>query len=125
MTNSHRTTPCPSLALLCDQLKRFWSMRGNTLHDKFKSKSNAFDIAKFWETAETLPDVELNGQTINESVFLHLRFNTDGSLKNTFSQISKEFNLTYNQAYYQVERAIRHMRHPYRAKDCFIHRTIT
>ena len=94
-------------------------MRGNTLHEEFESKNNAFDIIRFWETAETLPDVKLNGQKINESIFLHLRFNVDGSLKNTFSHISKAFNLTYNQVYYQVERALRHMRHPNRAKKYF------
>jgi hypothetical protein len=90
-------------------------MRGKNLHERFRLKAIAFDIKKFWEVAETLPDVEVNGKMINESLFLHLRYDSDGNLKNTFSDISKMLNLTYNQAHYHVERAFRQMLHPYRA----------
>jgi hypothetical protein len=90
-------------------------MRGKNLHEKFGLYNIRIDIKKFWEVAETLPDVEVNGKMINESLFLNLRYDSDGNLKNTFSDISKMLNLTYNQAQYQVERAFRHMLHPYRA----------
>jgi hypothetical protein len=52
---------------------------------------------------------------INESFFLRLRYGSEVNLKNTFSDISKKLNLTYNQTHYQVEKAFRHMLHPYRA----------
>ena len=90
-------------------------MRGKTLHEKIGLKGITFDIKKFWEVAETLPDVEVNGKMVNESFFLHLRYDSEGNIKNTFSDISKTLNLTYTQAQYQVERAFRHMLHPSRA----------
>jgi hypothetical protein len=49
-------------------------MHGKTLHERFRLKDIVFDIKKFWEVAETLPDVEVNGKMINEFLFLHLRY---------------------------------------------------
>jgi hypothetical protein len=90
-------------------------MRGKNLHEKFGLKGITFDIKKFWEVAETLPKVEVNGKMINESLFLQLRYDSAGNIKNSVSDISKTLNMTYNQAHYHVERAFRHMLHPYRA----------
>jgi hypothetical protein len=89
-------------------------MRDKNLHEKFGLKGITFDIKKFWEVAETLPDVKVNGKMVNESLFLYLRYDSEDNIKNAFSDISKTLNMTYNQAHYHVERAFRHMLHPYR-----------
>ena len=91
--------------------------RGKRLQEEFECESKIFDLIEFWKTTETLPNVVLNGRAFSESFFLHFRFNNDGSLKKTCSQIAKDLDLTYNQARYQCERALRHMRHPYRSKN--------
>lgn len=92
-------------------------MRGKRLQEEFECESNIFDLNDFWKTTETLPTVVLNGRIFSESFFVHCRFNNDGSLKKTYSQISKDLGLTYNQARYQCERALRHMRHPRRSRN--------
>lgn len=72
------------------------SLVGVVGHEKLGSYHIRIDIKKFWKVAETLPNIEVNGKMVNESFFLRLRYDSEGNLKNTFSNISKTLNLTYN-----------------------------